>query len=319
MTARDPYTVLGLSKSADSADIKRRFRQLAKKYHPDQNKNDPKAQEKFSEVNQAYEVLGEEENRKKFDRGEIDAEGKPRGFEGFGSGGPGGGGFGQQPHSGQQSYEFEFGPGGVRQQRGAGGFDPSDLFSDVFSGLRGRSGRPQQAPETKANLALTLEEAVLGGQKRVIMPTGKSLDVKIPAGISDGKQIRLKGQGQTGPQGGAAGDVLVTIQLRPHKLFKIEDRDLKLDLPITIYEAVLGGKIQVPTLGGRIELNIPQNSSGGRTLRLRGKGLPASGKEQAGDLLVTLKITLPDSSPEELRDLMQKMQKEKPYSPRDAL
>lgn len=319
MATRDPYTVLGLSKSADSADIKRRFRQLAKKYHPDQNKDDPKAQEKFAEVNQAYEVLGEDENRKKFDRGEIDAEGKPRGFEGFPGGGFSGGGFGQRPQSGQQSYEFEFGPGGFRQSGGRGGFDPSDLFSDVFSGLRGRNGRPQPTPETKANLAVTLEEAVLGGEKRVIMPTGRSLDVKIPAGITDGKQIRLKGQGQASSHGGAAGDVLVTIQVRPHKLFKVDDRDLKLELPITIYEAVLGGKIQVPTLGGKIELNIPPNSSGGRTLRLRGKGLPASGKDAAGDLLVTLKITLPDNSPEELRDLMQKMQQEKPYSPRDTL
>lgn len=324
MTVRDPYTVLGVSKSANAADIKKAFRRLAKKYHPDQNKDDPKAQEKFSEVNQAYEVVGDEDNRKKFDRGEIDAEGKPRGFEGFhpGTGGFGGGfrqGGGAGPGGGQH-FEFEFGPGGFRQRGagGAGGFDPDDIFSDLFSG--GRRAHPnRQGEDLQASLKVSLEDAVLGATKRVVMPTGKALEVKIPAGIENGKQIRLKGQGQPGMAGGPAGDAIVTIVVEPHRLFKVEGRDLRLELPVTLYEAVLGGPVEVPTLGGRIEVKLPANSSSGRTLRLRGKGLPASGAQAAGDLLVSLKIVLPDAASADLEELMHKWQAEKPYKPRAEL
>ncbi|MGE3247355.1 MAG: DnaJ C-terminal domain-containing protein [Beijerinckiaceae bacterium] len=317
MAARDPYTVLGVSKTASAADIKKAYRKLAKQYHPDQNKDDVSAKEKFSEINQAYEVVGEEDSRKKFDRGEIDAEGKPRGFQGFpGGGGPGG--FRPGPGGGQ-SYEFEFGTGGFGQRGGAGrgGFDPGDFFSDLFSGRRG--GASMAGGDLQASLKVSLEEAVLGGTKRVIMPSGKSLDVKIPAGIESGKQIRLKGQGAPGPGGGPAGDAIVTIHVEPHRLFKVEGRDLRLDLPVTLYEAVLGGPVQVPTLGGRIELKIPPGSSSGRTLRLRGKGLPASGGTSAGDLLVSLRIALPDAKMDDLEELMRKWQEQKPYRPRDGI
>ena len=320
MAARDPYTVLGVSKSAKADDIKKAFRRLAKKYHPDQNKDDPKAKEKFAEANQAYEILGEEVKRKQFDRGEIDAEGKPRGFEGF----PGGG---ARPGGGNQGGgEFEFGPGGFRQRGASGGFDASDIFSELFGGGRGAGPgartrqRPQQAGEDlQASLSVSLEEAVRGATKRVAMPTGKALDVTIPAGIEDGKQIRLKGQGNPSPFGGPAGDAIVTVKVAPHTLFKVDGRDLRIDLPLTLYEAVLGGPVEVPTLTGRIELNIPAGTSGGRTLRLRGKGLPASGSNPAGDLFVTMKIVLPEASDSELETLMKTWREKKPYRPRDKM
>ncbi len=318
MTARDPYTVLGVSKSASAADIKKAYRRLAKTLHPDRNKDDPKAQDKFSEINQAYEVLGEDDTRAKFDRGEIDAEGKPRGFERMhpGAGGPGG----FRPGPGGQSYEFEYGPGGFRQGApgsGRGGFDPGDFFSDLFGGRRGGASRTGE--DLKASLRVTLEEAALGATKRVIMPSGKSLDVKIPSGIESGKQIRLKGQGSPDPGGAPAGDAIVTINIEPHRLFKVEGRDLRLELPVTLYEAVLGGPIQVPTLGGRIELKIPADSSSGRTLRLRGKGLPAAGSAASGDLLVAIKIILPEGEMTDLEELMRKWQSARPYRPRDGI
>lgn len=322
MAARDPYSVLGVPKSASAADIKKAFRTLAKKYHPDHNKDDPKAQEKFSAVNQAYEVLGEDVNRKKFDRGEIDAEGKPRGFEGMH---PGAGGFRRRPGAGgAQHYEFEFGAGGPgpggfgggRRPGGGGMGGGGDFFSDLFGGMR---GAPQRGEDLKAALKVSLEDVVAGASKRVIMPTGKSLDVKIPKSIESGKQIRLKGQGQPGPGGAQPGDAIVTINFEKHRLFDVDGRDLRLDLPITLYEAVLGGPIEVPTLGSRIELNIPPNSNSGRTLRLRGKGLPAAGASNEGDLLVTLKIVLPEQVSGDLKDLMTKWKSDKPYKPRQKM
>ena len=321
MAARDPYTVLGVSKSAKADDIKKAFRRLAKKYHPDQNKDDPKAKEKFAEANQAYEILGEEAKRNKFDRGEIDAEGKPRGFEGF----PGSGGF--RPGSagtGGQNWEFEFGgPGGFRQK--AGGFDASDIFSELFGGgkaagggARARHAPHQQGEDLQASLSVTLDEAVRGATKRVAMPTGKTLDVTIPAGIEDGKQVRLKGQGNPSPSGGPPGDAIVTVKIAAHPLFRVDGRDVRVDLPLTLYEAVLGGAVEVPTLTGRIELNVPANTSGGRTLRLRGKGLPAAGTQAAGDLLVTMKIVLPEGADAELEALMRQWKEKKPYNPRQG-
>lgn len=323
--ARDPYTVLGVSKGASAAEIKKSFRRLAKKYHPDQNKDDPKAQEKFAEVNQAYEIVGDEDKRKQFDRGEIDAEGKPAApsFEGFGNSGFGG--FRPGAGGGAQHFEFEFGPEGFRRRAGGGarsgggGFSPGDMFSDLFGG--GRRGA-QEAPageDLQATLQVSLEDAVAGATKRVAMPTGKTLDVVVPAGIESGKQIRLRGQGKPSPFGGQPGDAIVTIQIAPHRLYKLDGRDVRIDLPVALHEAVLGGKVEVPTPKGRIELNIPAGSSGGRTLRLRGRGLPAASGQPAGDLLVTLRIALPETSDPELEELMRKWRDSKPYDPREKL
>jgi len=307
---RDPYTVLGVPKSAGADEIKKAFRTLAKKFHPDQNKTDPKAKEKFSEANSAYEILGDEKKRAQFDRGEIDAEGKPRfqGFDGFGGGR-------RRPQPGAQEYEHNFSGGGAGGPRG--GFDPSDIFADFFGG--GGRGRARAAPkgeDLQGAVTVSLTEAVQGGSARVALANGRTLEVKIPAGIEEGKQIRLKGQGNPGPMGGQPGDALVTVRIAKHPFFRVEGRDLRLDLPITLYEAVLGGKVQVPTLGGAVEMTLPPGTNSGRVLRLRGKGLPAAGAAVAGDLLVTLRVTLPEKTDAEFEGLMRKWQSAIAYYPR---
>ena len=297
---RDPYLVLGVNKSADVAEIKKAFRKLAKKYHPDQSK-EPKAKEKFAEVSAAYEIIGDEKKRAAFDRGEIDAEGKPRfhGFEGFGAGGPG---FGRRTQAGGgpgfEHFEFNFGGG-----RPGARIDPSDILSDLFGGMaggrrggaRGAGAPPPRGEDVAASVTVGLAEAVKGATARVTLPSGRTLDVTVPAGIEDGKQIRLKRQGQPSPSGGEPGDAIVTVRIAKHPFFRVEGRDLRLDLPVALYEAVLGAKVNVPTLDGAVELAVPPGSNGGRTLRLRGKGLP-NPQGPAGDLLVTLRIVLPEEA-----------------------
>jgi DnaJ-class molecular chaperone len=315
---RDPYEVLGVPRGASAAAIKSAYRKLAKKHHPDSNKSDPKAADRFSELNSANEIIGDEDKRKQFDRGEIDAEGKPR-FQGF----PGGG----DPRArgaargGFESRTFRSGagPGGM----GAGGFE--DILNSMFSGARG-GARPGGATsfefdpggialdlDLNVAMAVSLEESVKGGEKRVRLPTGKELNVKIPAGVVAGQVIRLKGQGETAP-GHPPGDLLITVSIAPHAFFKIDGNDLRVELPITLYEAVLGGKVRVPTLGNAVELSIPKNTSSGRTFRLKGKGLTKAG--QAGDLFITTRIMLPDGNDAELEALMQKWRDGQPYNPR---
>jgi DnaJ-class molecular chaperone len=314
---RDPYEVLGVPRSANAAAIKSAYRKLAKKHHPDSNKNDPKAAERFAEINTANEILGDEDKRKQFDRGEIDADGKPR-FQGF----PGGGARGRGGPGGFESYSFRSGGGGA----GAGAFE--DILNSMFGG-GARGTRPGGGAhfefdtggvgvDLDLNVAMTvsLEEAVNGGEKRVRLPTGKELNVKIPAGVTSGQQIRLKGQGETAP-GHPPGDLLITITIAPHAFFKVDGADLRIDLPVTLYEAVLGGKVRVPTLGNAVELTIPKNTSSGRTFRLKGKGLPKA--DGTGDLFVTTRIMLPDGNDAELEALMQKWRDLHPYNPRSGL
>jgi DnaJ-class molecular chaperone len=324
---RDPYEVLGVDRKASAGDIKSAFRKLAKKLHPDANKNDPKAAAHFAELNAAHELLGDENKRKAFDRGEIDAEGKPRfrGFEGFGGGARGrpGGGFGPDVN-----YEsFNFGPEGftrtTRGGRGGGFAGFEDILKEAFGhmgrGARGGGGRPRFEPDdfgvgadVHAALVVTLPQAARGLTERLRLPTGKDVDVKIPAGIADGQQIRLKGQGMPG-QGGA-GDALIAVSIAPHPVFALEGADIRLDLPVTLYEAVLGAKVRVPTLDGPVEVTLPPWTAGGRTFRLKGKGFPA--KSGRGDLLATVRIALPERSDAELEALMKKWQAGKPYNPR---
>jgi DnaJ-class molecular chaperone len=333
---RDPYEVLGVKKNADAAAIKGAYRKLAKKLHPDANKTDPKAAQRFAELNSAYEILSAEDKRKAFDRGEIDAEGKPkfRGFEGFGPGaGQGGGARGGQGDFGFES--FSFGPDGARRSSGGPGGQAShadfdELLSGMFGGFanaqrggRGR-GRAGFAPDdmefggqdVAADVTISLTESAKGTTRRVQLPTGKELDVKIPAGLGDNKQIRLRGQGLPGP-GGAAGDVLISVHVAPHPHFVRDGDDLRVDVPVTLYEAVLGGKVRVPTLDGAVELNVPAGTSSGRTFRIGGKGMPATGK--TGDLYATVKIVLPEKEDHELENLMRKWQHERPYDPRKDL
>ncbi|HKU08544.1 MAG TPA: DnaJ C-terminal domain-containing protein [Bradyrhizobium sp.] len=316
---RDPYEVLGVPRSASAAAIKSAFRKAAKKHHPDSNKGDPKAAERFAEINTANEILGDEDKRKQFDRGEIDAEGKPR-FQGFGGGDP----RGRAGPGGFETYTFRSGGGGAG---GAGG-SFEDILNSMFGGAAGRGARGGASPfdfdtggvgldlDVNASLTVSLEDAVKGAEKRVRLPTGKELNVKIPPGVTTGQQIRLKGQGETAP-GHRPGDVLISVSIAPHPFFKVDGSDLRVDLPITLYEAVLGGKVRVPTLGGAVELSIPKNTSSGRTFRLKGKGLPKSGG--AGDLFVTTKIILPDGNHSELEQLMQKWRDGHPYNPRSDL
>ena len=313
---RDPYTVLGVNKSASPGDIKKAYRRLAKQYHPDQSA-DPKAKDRFAEVGSAYEILGDDKKRGSFDRGEIDAEGKPKfhGFEGFNGAGAGG------QSRGFEGFDFA---GGA--SRGRAGFDASDIFSDLFGGgARGhaRSGgfggsTAMRGEDVQADVQVSLGDSVHGAKVRVTLPTGRELEVAVPAGIEDGKQIRLKGQGQPGARGGAPGDALVTVRIAKHTLFRVDGADLRLDLPITLYEAVLGGTANVPTLEGKVELKIPPGTDGSRTLRLRGKGL-ATPRGGRGDLLVALRIVLPDDAASSLGEVARTLAGTKPYDPRKAM
>ncbi|HEX7789084.1 MAG TPA: DnaJ C-terminal domain-containing protein [Afipia sp.] len=328
---RDPYEVLGVQRGASAAAIKSAFRKLAKKHHPDANKGDPKAADRFAELNTANEILGDEDKRKQFDRGEIDAEGKPK-FQGFEGGGfPGGGGGARRAGPGGFEYSFRTGggPGGAGGFAG-GGFE--DILKSMFGGQAGAgAGGPRGGASTfeydtpfaadldvAVTMSVALEEAVNGATRRIRLPSGKELNVKIPAGVAAGQQIRLKGQGDSAP-GHRPGDVLITVNIAPHPYFKIDGNDLRLDLPITLYEAVLGAKVRVPTLDGAVQLSIPKNTSSGRTFRLKGKGLPiknAGTPGSFGDLFATTRIILPDGHDAELEALMEKWLAGHPYNPR---
>ncbi|WP_201838011.1 DnaJ C-terminal domain-containing protein [Microvirga zambiensis] len=306
---RNPYDVLGVSRSASEAEIKKAFRKLAKTYHPDSNKDDPKAKDKFAEANSAYEILGDAGKRGQFDRGEIDAEGKPRfqGFEGFGGGR---GGARPEDFSGFSGFA---GFGGGRRSSKSSAFG-ADLGDDVFSQLFGEAfrssggegtrqgrGRSQKmkGEDVAATLTVTLEEVAQEAKKRLRLSTGRDVDVVIPKGVSDGQVIRLRGLGQGAP-GIDPGDALLTIAFAPHERFTTEGSDLRLRLPVEIEEAVLGGPVRVPTLTGSVEMKIPPLTNSGRTFRLRGKGLPT--KTGHGDLLVTTEIRLPEVVDEDLMD-----------------
>jgi DnaJ-class molecular chaperone len=333
---RDPYEVLGVQRSASAGDVKKAYRKLAKKLHPDANKKDPKAAGKFSELNSAYEIVGDDDKRKAFDRGEIDAEGKPRfqGFEGFRGGSPGGG----PDFGGGRGFEsFTWGPDGFRRTTtrggGAAGAGPGggrfeDILSNMFGfgGAAGPRGGPSfeaedigsamRGQDIAASMTITLNEAAHGAMRRVGLPNGKDLEVKIPAGIGEGQTVRLKGQGGPAPHGGPAGDVLITVSIAPHPLFKLDGQNLRLELPVTLYEAVLGAKVRVPTLDGAVDLAIPANTSSGRTFRLKGKGLPG---KTPGDLYVMTKIVLPDGKDAELEALMTRWRDSKKYDPRSGM
>jgi DnaJ-class molecular chaperone len=289
---RDPYQVLGVAKSASEAEIKKAYRRRAKDLHPDRNQSDPKAQDRFSELNSAYEILGDEAKRKQFDRGEIDAEGKPRfsGFEGMGAG------RGGARHGG---FEFHFEQGGSPFGRGGAdaGFDPADIFGSLFGdaarrGGRGRASPPPPPQEQSFTLEVSLAEAARGATRRVKLPGGREVEVTIPQGVADGKVMRLRGLGPVHPLSGEAGDVLMTIKVRPDPRFTIDGRDLRTRVAVPLATAVLGGPIHVPTLGGAVEMKVPPMTGTTRQFRLRGKGLPAE-KGEAGDLFVSIDIEMP--------------------------
>lgn len=285
----DPYSTLGVSKGASEADIKKAYRTLAKELHPDKNKDNPKASERFSRVTQAYDLLSDKAKRAQFDRGEIDGDGNPANpFAGFGGGGgrPGAGqgggfaGFGDAA-SADIGDIFE-GLFGGRQQRGPGG-------PGGFSGF-GRQAPPPKGANVPYRLAVPFEEAAAQKPQRITLQDGKTIDLKLPNGVETGTQMRLSGKGQPGP--GGAGDAIITIEVRNHRFFTRDGDNVLLNLPVSLKEAVLGGPVKVPTVDGAVMLNIPKGSTSGKTLRLKGKGFTAKTGSR-GDQLVTLMIDIP--------------------------
>ncbi|HYD98227.1 MAG TPA: J domain-containing protein [Alphaproteobacteria bacterium] len=294
---RDPYLVLGVGRSASADDIKKAYRKLAKKYHPDLNPGNKEVEQRFKEVSVAYDILGDAEKRARFDRGEIDADGNPRASR-FGGGGFGGGGFGGRRGPGA-------GPGAGA---GAGGFnfDPEDLFADLFSnrkreGAAGGAGAgTARRGDVTYSISVSFLEAAAGGKRRVALSTGKTVDVNVPPGTEDGQKLRLKGQGQSAGPGQPLGDAIVEIHVEPHAFFTRKGADIHLELPVTLQEAVLGASVEVPTVDGKVVLKVPRGSNTGSTLRLKGRGTVDQKTNQRGDQYVKLKVVLPDQPDAEL-------------------
>jgi DnaJ-class molecular chaperone len=303
---KDPYEVLGVSKTASEAEIKKAFRTLAKKHHPDKHAGDAAAQKKFQEISGAYDILGDKEKRAQYDAGAIGPDGNPRGFDprqggsGF-QGHPFGQGFGGQGFGGGgREFHFSFGD----EPGAAAGFE--DIFADLMGGGRRGRGSPRQArgEDFSAQVTVSFEEAANGGTRRVVLQNGEQIDVKIPAGVKDGQVVRVKGRGGAGRGGAANGDILLTVSVAPHPFMTRDGNDIRMDLPISLKEAVLGGKVPVPTLTGTVALSVPPNSNTGSVLRLKGKGIAAHGSTPAGDLDVRLVVTLPERPDEALKNFV---------------
>jgi DnaJ-class molecular chaperone len=311
--AADPYTTLGVPRGASEKDIKSAYRKLAKELHPDKNQDNPKAAERFSEVTGAYDLLSDKAKRAQFDRGEIDADGNPAGPFG-GGGGFGGGGFGGG-HGGQRGFGGGFGGGSED------GIDLEDLFGGIFGGgARGGpggmggmgggmgGGRGRAAPRganVSYRLAVPLTDAAELKAQRITLSDGKTIDLKLPAGLEDGTQMRLSGKGEAGPAG--AGDAIVTIQIQPHPFFRQEGDDLRIDLPITLDEALSGAKVKAPTPAGAVMLSVPVGASSGKVLRLKGRGMSRKDGTR-GDQLIALQIVLPEPDSEAGRDLAARLE-----------
>jgi len=286
----DPYQTLGVARGASEADIKKAYRKLAKELHPDRNKDNPKAAERFSQVTGAYDLLTDKDKRARFDRGEIDGDGNPASPFGFGGGARPGGGR-TNAGGGFSSAGFEF---------GAGDADMSDIFEGLFGGAqRGGGGgfasgfgrRPQPKGATITyRLQVPFVDAATLAPQRVTLGDGKAIDLKLPAGVETGTQMKLAGKGEPGP--GGAGDAIVAIEVQGHRFFTRDGDDVRLDLPITLTEAVKGGSVRVPTVDKAVMLTIPKGTSSGKTLRLKGKGFHKKDGSR-GDQLVTLMIDLP--------------------------
>jgi DnaJ-class molecular chaperone len=292
--ADDPYATLGVAKNASDEDIRRAFRKLAKELHPDISKGN---EERFKKVSSAYEILGDADKRRAYDRGEIDGRGDPR-------------------HAGFRQYR------GARAGAAAGGsgfdeFGFGDIFSDIFSGAGQRAGRSNFASkghDVRYTLEVDFLESAGGATKRVTLPSGGTLDLNVPAGVTDGQVLRLKGKGQRG-SGAEPGDALVEIRVRAHAVFKREDDDIIVEVPITIDEAVLGAKVEVPTISGRVQLTVPKGTSSGRVFRLKGKGVKSAGRTEAGDQLVTIKIVLPETIDDTLAYFFSEWRQKNRYDP----
>ena len=305
--AEDPYKVLGVPREAPDEEIRSAYRKLAKQLHPDLNPvNKASAEERFKKVSSAYDIVGDPVKRKQYDRGEIDANGEARrGYQRAHAGGAGP--FGGRTGGARPGEDFGFG----------------DVFSDLFGGARGRRGETDGPFATRGrDVRYTLEidflEAAAGAKKRVTMPDGGVLDLAVPEGVSDGQVLRLKGKGSPGAGSSEAGDALVEIKVRPHPQFARAGDDIALELPITIDEAVLGAKIEVPTVSGRVQLTIPKGTSSGRVFRLKGKGVHNSAAGRTGDQLVTVRIVLPEKIDDKLAYFLSEWRQSHGYDPRKS-
>lgn len=314
-TMRDPYAVLGVAKAASDKDIKSAYRKLAKKYHPDQNKDDPNAHAKFAEATHAYDFLSDKTKRAQFDRGEIDASGNPK-FGGFDFNAARGGARGGQAGAFSaedilKEFMSGFGGGGAGARRSQAGAGPGGGF-DPFAGTAQRSARPNKGHDTNVTAEVSLEDAHKGNNVTVKLANGRTLSMKLPDGVAEGQQIRLRGQGQPSLTGGEPGDALATIRFARHRVLRKDGNDIRVDVPVTLYEAVLGAKVRVPTLDGEVELTLPPGVDTGKSLRLKGKGF--QGK---GDLFVNLRVVLPKGGDADLESLMRYWRDQKPYKVRD--
>ncbi|WP_158916509.1 DnaJ C-terminal domain-containing protein [Caulobacter sp. S45] len=292
--AQDLYSELGVDRSASADDVRKAFRKLAKTLHPDQNPNDKAAEERFKRLSAAFDILGDVEKRAKYDRGEIDGDGREvhRGF-------PGGNGGGFPGHGG-----------------GFEGVDVDEIFGGMFSGrARGGRGFAMRGSDVQARLDVDLEETIKGATRRISFQDGRTLDVTIPKGAVNGQTLRLRGQGYPGRGGGPTGDALIELAIRPHPVFRIEGADLHMDLPVSVPDAVLGAKVDAPTPDGTVALTVPRHSNSGAVLRLRGRGGYDGGGAKRGDLFARLVVTLPERIDPELEQIAETWRKDHPYAP----
>jgi DnaJ-class molecular chaperone len=295
----DPYETLGVSKTASAEEIQKAYRQLAKKHHPDLNPGDKSAEEKFKDVTAAYDLLGDPEKRGRFDRGEIDAQGVER------------------P---QRRYYRDFDDRGVAgpftSDQGFADLNDADILSEIF-GRRGANLK-MRGGDVRYHLTVDFLSAVNGAKPQLSLPDGSEITVTIPPGTRDGQVLRLKGKGRPGYNGGEPGDALIEIEVRPHPLFKREDDNIRIELPISLAEAVLGAKVKTPTTSGDVMLSIPRGANTGTVLRLRGKGV-AKPDGSHGDQYVTLKVVLPDKPDPELEEFIARWSKARAYDPRRTM
>lgn len=302
--AINPYKELGVSKGASADEIKKAFRKLAKELHPDKNPGDKITEDKFKRVTAAFDILGDKDKRAKYDAGQIDGDGNEQ-FRGFSGGGRGGNPFGQ---------------GGFGQGGGPGGranFEGLDL--DELFGMFGGQGRQRGArdftargQDVRATLEISLEDAIAGATRRIQFSDGRTLDVAIPKGASEGQTIRLRGQGAPG-RGAESGDALIELKIAPHPIYQRDGADLTMDLPVSAPDAVLGGKVRVPTPEGEVQMTIPAGSNSGKVLRLKGRGAYANGRR--GDLMARLVVTLPETIDDALKAFAEEWRAKRPYTP----
>jgi len=291
--AGDPYKELGVARTASKAEIRKAFHKLAKELHPDRNPGDKAAEERFKRVTAAFDLLGDEEKRAKFDRGDIDADGREQfrgGFGGRTGGNPGG-----------PSGRFE-------------GADLDDIF-DIFGGMGGRARGPARGQDIRARMEISLEESITGGTRRIAFSDGRTLDVTIPAGAAEGQVLRLKGRGAPGRQGGPSGDALIEIEIAPHPIYRLDGANLHMEAPVSVPDAVLGGKVTIQTPDGPVKLKIAKGSNSGQVMRLKGRGAFDARSGKRGDLLAKLVVTLPRTTDADLEAFAESWRDKRPYSP----